>query len=36
MKDDKVVIVAPLDGSPAQKAGLLPGEIIVAVDGKKR
>ena len=35
MKDKKVVIVAPLDGSPAQKAGLLPGEVIVAVDGKE-
>lgn len=34
MKDGHVVIVSPLDGSPAQKAGLLPGEIILAVDGR--
>jgi carboxyl-terminal processing protease len=33
MKDDQVVVVAPLDGSPAQKAGLRPGDVIVAVDG---
>ena len=34
MKDGQVVVVAPLDGSPAQKAGLLSGEIIMAVDGR--
>jgi carboxyl-terminal processing protease len=28
------VIVAPIDNSPAQKAGLQPGDIIVAVDGE--
>jgi len=33
MKDDHVVIVTPLDGSPAQKAGLRPGEIIMDVNG---
>jgi len=33
MKEGHVVIVAPLDGSPAQKAGLRPGEIIMAVNG---
>ncbi len=33
MKDGHVVIVAPLDGSPAQRAGLRPGEIIMKVDG---
>ncbi len=27
------VILAPMDGSPAQKAGLLPGDVIMAVDG---
>jgi carboxyl-terminal processing protease len=30
-----VVIVAPLDNSPAQRAGLKPGDIIVKVDGKE-
>jgi carboxyl-terminal processing protease len=34
MKGERVVVVAPFDGSPAQKAGLRPGEIIVAVNGK--
>ena len=33
-KSGHVVIVAPFDGSPAQKAGLRPGEIILKVDGK--
>lgn len=34
IKDDHVVIVAPIDGSPAQKAGLRPGDLILAVDGE--
>ncbi len=34
MKGGHVVIVTPLDGSPAQKAGLRPGQIIMGVDGK--
>jgi carboxyl-terminal processing protease len=29
----QVVIVAPIDGSPAQKAGLVPGDIILKVNG---
>jgi carboxyl-terminal processing protease len=33
IKDGELVIVAPIDGSPAQQAGLRPGDIIVAVDG---
>jgi carboxyl-terminal processing protease len=32
-KDGELVIVAPFDGSPAQQAGLRPGDIILAVDG---
>jgi carboxyl-terminal processing protease len=32
-KDGNVVIVYPLDGSPAQKVGLLPGDVIMKVDG---
>ncbi len=32
MKNNRVVIVAPLDGSPAQKAGVKPGDIIVKVN----
>ena len=34
MKESHVVIVTPLDGSPAQKAGLRPGQIILAVNGE--
>lgn len=33
-KNGSVVIVAPLDGSPAQKAGLQPGDIILKVDSQ--
>jgi len=32
-KGGQIVIVAPLDGSPAQKAGLKSGDIILQVDG---
>jgi carboxyl-terminal processing protease len=34
MKDGHVVIVAPMDGSPAQQAGLHPGDIVLKVDGE--
>ena len=33
-KDDYIVIVAPLQGSPAEQAGLFPGDKIIAVDGE--
>jgi carboxyl-terminal processing protease len=33
-KNGNVVIVAPIDGSPAQKAGVRPGDIIVKVNGE--
>lgn len=32
IKDKEIVIVAPLDGSPSQKAGLKPGDAIVKVN----
>lgn len=32
-KDGHIVVVTPLVGSPAEKAGLLPNDIIVEVDG---
>ncbi|WP_445491142.1 S41 family peptidase [Niallia sp. 03133] len=32
--DDKIVIVTPIKGSPAEKAGLKPNDTIVSVDGK--
>lgn len=34
MKKNQVVIVAPMDDSPAQRAGLKPGDIILKVDGE--
>ncbi len=33
-KNGNVVIIAPLDGSPAQKAGLASGDIILKVNGQ--
>jgi carboxyl-terminal processing protease len=33
MKNNQVVIVAPMDESPAQRAGLKPGDIILKVNG---
>lgn len=32
--DCHLVIIAPLDGSPAEKAGLKPGDVVLEVDGK--
>lgn len=34
MNESKIVIVAPLDGSPAKKAGLRPGDEILEVNGE--
>jgi len=34
IKNRQMVIVAPIDGSPAQRAGLRAGEIILSVDGR--
>ncbi len=31
--DCRLVVVSPLQGSPAQRAGLLPGDLVLAVDG---
>lgn len=31
--DCRLVIVAPLDGSPAERAGLRPGDLVLAADG---
>ena len=33
-KQDQVIIVAPLDNSPAQRAGLNPGDVILKVNGQ--
>ena len=34
MRDERLTVVAPIDGTPGSKAGLLRGDRIVAVDGK--
>lgn len=33
-KNDTVVVIAPIEGSPAERAGILPGDRIVAIDGQ--
>jgi carboxyl-terminal processing protease len=33
-KDDEVVVLSTLDGSPAEEAGLESGDVLVAVDGE--
>lgn len=33
-KDNFVVIVAPIKGAPAEKAGIQPGDVIVEIDGE--
>ncbi len=35
MKDKKLTVVAPQEDTPGEKAGIKPGDVIVAVDGKK-
>ena len=33
IKDGRILVLAPIDGSPAQRAGLLSGDKIVKIDG---
>jgi carboxyl-terminal processing protease len=33
IEDDQVVVIAPFDGSPAAKAGIHSGDVIVTIDG---
>ena len=35
LKEGAVVVMHPLKGSPAEAAGLLPGDVILTVDGKE-
>lgn len=34
IKKDQLTVIAPLEGTPGQKAGLKPGDVIVKIDGK--
>ena len=34
-KNNQIIIVTPMDDSPAQKAGLKPGDVILKVDGEE-
>ena len=33
IEDDQVIVIAPFDGSPAAKAGIRSGDVIVTIDG---
>ncbi len=35
IKEDRIVVVAPLSGSPAEKAGIKPGDWIIKVNGEE-
>ncbi len=35
MNGKQIVVVAPLDGSPAEKAGIKPGDAVLKVDGQQ-
>jgi carboxyl-terminal processing protease len=34
LRDGLPTVVAPIDDTPAERAGILPGDVVVAVDGK--
>lgn len=34
LKDDQIKVVSPLEGTPAQKAGIKAGDTIISVDGR--
>jgi carboxyl-terminal processing protease len=34
MKDNRLTVVAPIEGSPAEAAGFRPGDVVLEVDGK--
>jgi len=33
-RNDYITVIAPIEGSPAARAGILPGDQIIAIDGK--
>ncbi len=32
-ESNKIMVLSPIKGSPAEKAGILPGDLIISVDG---
>jgi carboxyl-terminal processing protease len=32
LRDGRVTVISPIDGAPADRAGILPGDIVIAVD----
>ena len=34
VRDDKLIVIAPIDGTPADKAGVLAGDFIISIDGE--
>ncbi|WP_300667003.1 S41 family peptidase [Desulfoluna sp.] len=35
MRNEKLIVVSPIDGSPAKNAGIRGGDLIIAIDGEK-
>ena len=34
VKDRQIFVVSPMDGSPAKEAGIMPGDLIIQIDGE--
>lgn len=33
IRDNKVIVISPIEGTPADKAGIKPGDVVVKIDG---